>query len=145
MKTRVLFLCIHNSARSQMAEALFNKLGDDRFEAESAGIEPGPMNPLAIAVMKEMGIDISQNKSKEVFDLYKEGKMFHYVIAVCDEAINEKCPIFPGMMKRLSWPFPNPVYFIGTEEEKLQRTREVRDQINDRILKFVESLSKETV
>src|SRR3989344_1724156 len=106
-KTKVLFVCVHNSARSQMAEAFLNQLGGEKFEAESAGFEPARINPFVIKAMQEIGIDISNNKVKEVFDLYKQGKIYNYVIAVCDEANAEKCPIFPGSVPRLDWSFPN--------------------------------------
>src|SRR3990167_1894983 len=95
-KKRVLFICVHNSARSQMAEAFLNQMAGDRFEVESAGLEPGKLNPLAIEVMKEAGIDISQNKTKSVFDFYGAGKKYDYVITVCDESQSGQCPVFPG-------------------------------------------------
>ena len=107
-KKKVLFVCVHNSARSQMAEAWCNHLYGDRFEAESAGLEPGILNPLAVEAMKEVGIDISHNKTQRVFDLFKAGRMFAYVITVCDEASAERCPIFPGVTQRLHWSFPDP-------------------------------------
>lgn len=97
-KKRVLFVCVHNSARSQMAEAFLNNLGGDRFEAVSAGLEPGTLNPLVVEVMKEAGIDISQNRTKSVFDLFKKGELFSYVITVCDEASAQRCPVFPGLL-----------------------------------------------
>ena len=131
-KKKVLFVCIHNSARSQMAEAFLNQLAGDRFEAESAGIEPGALNPLAVAAMKDVDIDISRKQTRDVFDLYKQGKIFHYVISVCEEA-GERCPIFPSVSKRLSWNFPDPSSFTGTYEEKLAQTRSVRDQIKRKI------------
>ena len=105
-KIKVLFVCIHNSARSQMAEAFLNSLAPKHFEAESAGLEAGTLNPHAVLVMKEESIDISDNKTKVVFDLYKEGRLYNYVITVCDEASAEKCPIFPGVKKMLHWSFP---------------------------------------
>ncbi|HDQ26665.1 MAG TPA: arsenate reductase ArsC, partial [bacterium] len=89
-KIRVLFVCIHNSARSQMAEAYLNALGGGRFEAESAGIEPGTLNPVVVEAMKADGIDISQNKTKAVFDFYKEGRLYNYVITVCDKEAAER-------------------------------------------------------
>lgn len=128
-KKKVLFVCIHNSARSQMAEAFLNSLAGDRFEAESAGLEPGSLNPLAVEAMKEIGIDISGNRVKGVFEFIKSGKLFHYVITVCDETSGNRCPIFPGYAKRLHWNFPDPSALEGTHEEKLNKTREIRDQI----------------
>lgn len=141
VKTKVLFVCVHNSARSQMAEALLNNMAGDRFEAMSAGIDPGVLNPLAIEVMKEIGIDISGNQTKMVFELYRSGKMFQYIVGVCDNEAMEKCPIFPGVNRRVDWSFPDPSTFTGTEEEKLERTREVRDLIEAKLKSFVESES----
>src|SRR5574344_130132 len=100
-KIKVLFVCIHNSARSQMAETFLNQLGGDKFEAESAGLEPGNLNPIVVDAMKEIGIDISNNKTNSVFDFYKSGKRYHFVFTVCDEASGEKCPIFPGNLKTM--------------------------------------------
>ncbi len=133
LKDKVLFVCIHNSARSQMAEELLRKLGGDRFEVESAGIEPGKLNPVVIEVLKEKGIDISGKKTKAVFDLFKQGKLYSYVITVCDEASAERCPIFPGLTKRLHWSFPDPSKFQGTWEEKIVQTRAVREEIRQKI------------
>ncbi|MBW8864062.1 MAG: arsenate reductase ArsC [Verrucomicrobia bacterium] len=133
MKKRVLFVCIHNSARSQMAEAFLNQVCANEFEAHSAGLEPGKLNPVVVAAMQEAGIDISGNKTKGVFDYIKAGTMFAYVITVCDEASAERCPIFAGVTKRLHWSFPDPSSFVGTPEEKLARTREVRDVIQEKI------------
>jgi arsenate reductase len=116
MKHRVLFVCIHNSARSQMAEAFLNQICPDKFEAESAGLEPGNLNPVVVEVMREIGIDISRNPTKSVFDMFKTGRMFGYVITVCDEANAERCPIFPGVTKRLQWSFPDPSRAKGSQE-----------------------------
>ncbi len=132
-KDKVLFVCVHNSARSQMAEALLKKMAGDRFEVESAGFEPRELNPTTIEVMKEIGIDISQNKAKSVFDFFKTGKLFTYVISVCDEASAERCPIFPGKTTRLRWSFADPSSFEGTYEEKLEKTRRVREAIREKI------------
>jgi arsenate reductase (thioredoxin) len=96
IKGKVLFVCVHNSARSQMAEALLKKIADDRFEVESAGLESGKLNLLAVEVMKEIGIDISGNQTKSAFDLFKEGKLYTHVITVCDESRAEQCPFIPG-------------------------------------------------
>jgi len=133
MKKRVLFVCIHNSARSQMAEAFLNQICPDEFEASSAGLEPGRLNPIVVEAMQEIGIDLSRNQTKAVFDIFKSGKMFAYVITVCDEASAERCPIFPGVTTRLHWSFPDPSGFPGTPEEKLAGTREVRDLIKAKI------------
>ena len=141
-KARVLFVCVHNSARSQMAEGFLNTLSPDRFQAESAGMEPGELNPLAVESMREVGIDISNNKTKSVFDKYKQGELFHYVITVCDEASAEACPIFPGLRTHtLHWSFEDPASYTGTQHEKLQRTRIIRDQIKEKILEFITEAS----
>ncbi|NWG02494.1 MAG: arsenate reductase ArsC [Syntrophaceae bacterium] len=132
-KSKVLFICVYNSARSQMAEAWLNHLCGDFFEAESAGLEPGNLLPMAIEVMKEMGIDISHKKTRSVFDLVKAGRIFSYVITVCDEASAERCPIFPGIAKRLHWSFPDPAAVTGTGEEKLEKVRKIRDDIKSAI------------
>jgi arsenate reductase len=133
MKQKVLFICVHNSARSQMAEAFLNKLCGDYFDAHSAGLEPGKLNPLAVEAMREIGIGISQNQTQSVFDVFKSGELFPYVITVCDESSAERCPIFPGVTKRLHWSFPDPAALTGTREERLAGTRKIRDQIRARI------------
>jgi arsenate reductase len=133
MKNKVLFVCIHNSARSQMAEAFLNQICGNEFEAHSAGLEPGKLNPIVVEAMQEVGIDISGNQTKAVFDFIKSGKTFTYVITVCDEASAERCPIFPGVTTRLHWSFSDPSKFQGVSEEKLEQTREVRDAIKQRI------------
>jgi arsenate reductase len=133
MKKKVLFICVHNSARSQMAAAWLNDVCGDYFEAESAGLEPGELNPLAVQVMGEVGIDISKNKTQSVFDVFKGGQFFAYVITVCDETSAEKCPIFPGVTNRVHWSFPDPSSLFGTQQERLQGTRKIRDDIRARI------------
>jgi arsenate reductase len=137
-KKRVLFLCIHNSARSQMAAAYLKRIAGDRFEVESAGLEPGKLNPLAVAAMRADGIDISRNQTQSVFDLFKSGSRFQYVISVCDEASAERCPIFPGVTTRLNWGFADPSSFTGTEQERLAKTIAVRDEIRDRVRRWAE-------
>ena len=134
---KVLFVCVHNSARSQMAEAYLNHFGQGRFEAESAGLQPGTLNPRVVEVMQESGIDISQNKTKSVFDALKQGKLFQYVVTVCDETAAEKCPVFPGVSKRLHWSFADPSSLTGSEAEQLRRTREIRDQIEARVRRWI--------
>ncbi|HEY3931523.1 MAG TPA: arsenate reductase ArsC [Verrucomicrobiae bacterium] len=131
MKKKVLFVCIHNSARSQMAEAFLNQICGDEFEAHSAGLEPGKLNPTVVEAMQEVGIDISGNKTKSVSEFLKSNKLFSHVITVCDEASAERCPIFPGVTTRLHWSFPDPSAFQGVE--KLAKTREVRDAIKEKI------------
>jgi arsenate reductase len=132
-KTRVLFVCTHNSARSQMAETFLNALGQGRFEAESAGLEPRGINPLVVEVMKEIGFDVSKKPSSSVLEFFKQGRLYHHVIFVCDKSTEEQCPIFPGLGKRHSWPFPDPSRLEGTHEEKLAQTRKIRDDIKSRI------------
>jgi arsenate reductase (thioredoxin) len=138
-KQKVLFVCIHNSARSQMAEELLRKFAGDRFEVESAGIEPGKLNPAVIEVLKEIGIDIAGKKTQAVMDLLKQGKLYSYVITVCDETSAERCPIFPGVAKRLHWGFTDPSKFEGTWEEKLAQTRAVRTQIEQKIQEWLKA------
>ena len=136
-KQRVLFVCIHNSARSQMAEAFLAKYGGARFDASSAGLEPGKLNPRVVAVMQEDGIDISGKKTTAVSDLLRNGESYEAVITVCDGASAEKCPLFPGEGKRIAWFFSDPSSFKGTEEEILTATRLVRDEIKEKILAFI--------
>ena len=135
-RKKVLFICVHNSARSQMAEAWMNHLCGDRFEAESAGLEPGVLNPLAVAVMKEAGIDISHKATRSVFDVLKAGTLFSHVITVCDESAAESCPIFPGPAKRVHLSFTDPSRVEGAEEEKLARVRVIRDSIRKAVEDF---------
>jgi arsenate reductase len=142
IRDKVLFVCVHNSARSQMAESLLNTMAGDRFEAESAGLEPGELNPLGVEVMKEIGIDISKNKTKSAFDLLKEGKGYTHVITVCDETSAEKCPYFPGITSRLHWSFADPSVFSGTWEEKLEKTRQVREAIQEKIADWIKTGAK---
>jgi arsenate reductase (thioredoxin) len=137
--TKVLFLCVHNSARSQMAEAFLKKLGGDRFEVESAGLEPGKLNPFVIRAMGEVGIDISRNPTKSVFDLFKAGKVYQVVVTVCSKEAAEKCPIFPGLSEKLHWPFADPSTFTGGDEEIMLRVREVRDQIEVAVKELIAS------
>ena len=129
-KTRVLFLCTHNSARSQMAEGLLRDLAGDRFEVMSAGTEATRVRPLAIRAMEEIGVDISAQESKTL-DRYLE-EPFDRVITVCDDA-NESCPFFPGAKGRLHWSFEDPSKAEGSEEERLSVFRSVRDRIKDRV------------
>jgi len=116
-----------------MAEAFLKEICDDYFEAHSAGLEPGRLNPLAVEAMREIGIDIFQNQTQSVFDVFKSGELFAYVITVCDESNSQRCPIFAGVPKRLHWSFPDPAALSGTREERLASTRKIRDQIRARI------------
>ncbi len=134
---KVLFVCIHNSARSQIAEAYLNLLGKGKFNAESAGLEPGKLNPYVVAVMQESGIDISHHPTTSVFDLFKEGRKYDAVVTVCDAANSERCPIFPGKTKRIAWSFEDPASFTGSKEEIMEKTRKVRDEIKDKITAFI--------
>ena len=138
-KIKVLFVCVHNAGRSQMAEAFLKHYGGELFDAESAGLEPGNLNPLVVEAMKEEGIDISSNKSKRVFDLVKAGKLFNYVIAVCDQANAQRCPVFPGLTNRLQWSFEDPASVTGDHQEKLSKVREIRDKIKSMILEFIKT------
>lgn len=135
-KQKVLFVCVHNSARSQIAQELLNKMCGDYFEAQSAGLEPGTLNPLAVEVLKEEGIDISGRETRGVFDFVKSGERFAHVISVCDGANAQRCPTFPGITNRLIWSFADPSRFQGTWEEKLAQTRIVRNQIKNQIQEF---------
>jgi len=128
-KKTILFVCIHNSARSQMAEAFLNELCGNAFHAQSAGIEPGKLNPTVVEAMREIGVDISRNATKPVAQMLQFGQSFDYVITVCDETSAERCPVFPGGTTRLHWGFPDPSSFQGTAEERLAFTRMVRDAI----------------
>jgi arsenate reductase len=144
MKKRVLFICVHNSARSQMAEAWLNEICGEYFEAQSAGLEPGTLNPLAVEVMGEVGIDISKKKTQAVFDVFKSDQLFAYVITVCDEASAEKCPIFPGPATRLHWSFPDPSEVQGSEAAKLEQVRAIRDEIREKIDQWCEEVCLQT-
>jgi len=120
-----------------MAEAYLEKFGGNKFYAESAGIEAGALNPLAVEAMKQDGIDISANKTKSVFDFHREGRSYDYVITVCDEGNAARCPVFPGKHKKIHWNFDDPSSFTGTPDEKLTNTIRVRDQVKDAVLKFI--------
>jgi arsenate reductase len=130
-----------------MAEAFTNTLGregkyrkDVSIEAESAGFEPGKLNPVVVEVMKEIGIDISNNKTNSVFEFYKEGRLYDYVITVCDESNAEQCPIFPGVTTRKHWSFKDPSALTGTREKIKIETRKIRDQIREAVEKFIHSI-----
>lgn len=142
LKHKILFVCIHNSARSQMAEAFMKKYGGNEFEVESAGLEPGKMNPIVVKVMQEIGIDLSQKGTQGVFDLFRKGRLYNAVITVCDEASAEQCPIFPGKVKRLGWSFADPSSFKGSTEEILEQTRIVRNEIEVAVQDFIHDASK---
>ena len=133
-KQRVLILCTGNSARSQMAEGLLRHLAGDRFEVESAGVQPSAVRPEAVAAMREAGIDISAHRSKSVDEF--AGEHFDQVITVCDNA-KESCPVFPATTARIHWSFEDPAAAVGSFDERLAVFRKVRDQIAARLREFV--------
>jgi arsenate reductase (thioredoxin) len=133
-KQRVLFLCTHNSARSQMAEGFLRRLAGDRFEVASAGTEATRVHPLAAQAMAEVGVDLSQHRSKVVDHFLNQ--TWDYVITVCDAA-NEACPVFPNKSNRLHWSFPDPSQATGPEKQRLDVFRTVRDQIKDRVTGWI--------
>jgi arsenate reductase len=131
---KVLFVCVHNAARSRMAEALLRELGGPRFEVTSAGFEPREVNPLVVEALAQVGLSLpSTAPQPSVFDLFKAGRHFHYVIGVCDEEHGQKCPLFPGVTQRLYWSFPDPASFEGAHSEKLARVAQVREAIRSRL------------
>ncbi len=134
---KVLFVCIHNSARSQMAETFLNDFGKGKYSALSAGIEPESLNPFVVKVMNEIGYDLSNNETTSVFDLHSKNIKFDYIVTVCDKEAAEKCPIFPGKAIRLNWGFKDPSSYKGNDKDKLEFTREIRDQIKNKIIKFI--------
>lgn len=138
MKKRVLFLCTHNSARSQMAEGLLRAMAGDGFEVFSAGTEETRVHPLAIEAMREIGIDISGHRSKTLDEF--AGRQFDYVVTVCDRA-NESCPIFPGATERIHWSFDDPSAATGTDAERLRVFGQIRDAIQQRLRTFLTLLS----
>lgn len=137
-KKTALFICVHNSARSQMAEEYLKKFGGDDWHVESAGFEPGEINPLVIEAMKEEDIFLEGKGTQSVFELFKKGKTFSYVVTVCEESEGGECPIFPGMTHRMHLPFPDPSKLEGGHDEKLAKVREIRDHIKDMIKGFLE-------
>ncbi len=140
-KIKILFLCVHNTARSQMAEAFVNRYYGDRFIAESAGFDPGmEVNPLVVEVMREAGIDLSGKKPRNLFNLIKQGNLYAYVVTVCDESTAQQCPVFLGATRRTHWNFEDPASFTGNREERLVRTHLLRDRIKERIDEFITGL-----
>lgn len=136
----VLFVCIHNSARSVMAEALLRKYCPS-VQVESAGVKPGSLNPYAVEVLREKGLDVSSKQPQDAFELYRSGRLYSHVITVCDEA-TERCPIFPSARERLSWSFPDPSTLEGTNEEKLVWTRTICDKIEESIIAWCNTTCK---
>lgn len=125
-----------------MAEAYLKQCGGDEFEVESAGLEPGKLNPYVVRALQEDGIDISSKTTQGVFDLFKAGKTYRYVITVCSKEAADRCPIFPGRSEKLHWPFPDPSTFTGSDEEIMAKVRKVRDAIKERIQLFVQETLK---
>lgn len=139
-KKRVMFICIHNSGRSQMGEAFLRHYAGNRFEVFSAGIEQGSMNPLVVKAMAEIGIGMEGQYAKKAQDFVDRGEHFDYVITVCDESNAERCPMFPGKHKRMHWGFPDPSALKGTEEEKLAGIRPIRDEIGKMVKAWADGL-----
>ena len=140
MPARVLFVCIHNSARSQMAEALLNRNAGGLFRAESAGLEPGRLNPLAVEVLREHGIEIAGKRPRSIEEALQSGTRFDYVITVCDETSAAACPDFPGETEKLHWSFPDPSALTGSHDERLAGTRAICDEIERRIEQWCAAL-----
>lgn len=140
---RILFVCVHNSARSQIAEEYTRKIARETgkdIRAESAGLEPGTLNPFVVRSLLEEGIDIGSKKTQSVIDLFNANREFDYVITVCSRETEEKCPIFPGVTKRLNWPFDDPAGFTGTDGEILAKVRDLREEIKKRVGEFITGL-----
>jgi len=136
-KKSVLFICVHNSARSQMAEAFLKARGGEAFAVESAGLSPTSINPLVVAAMAEKGIDLSGVTTQSAFDLFRQGRLFEYVITVCDDSNEKQCPVFPGLVHREHWPFEDPAALTGTADEKMIGVRRIRDEIEAAVAAFV--------
>lgn len=143
-KRKVLFVCVHNSARSVMAEGFLNHFFGDKFEAQSAGLEPGKLNQDVVKVMAELGIDVSNKQPQSAFELFKAGRTFAYIITVCDGTNAERCPLFPGINQRIHWSFEDPSQFksIENEEERLAKIRPIRDEIRATIEEWAKNPSK---
>ncbi len=137
VKARVLFICVHNSARSQMAEAYLNALGGDRYEADSAGFAPTRINPLVVRVMQDDGIDLTNKATRSVFDCYRSGKFYGYIVTVCSRAQEAECPTFPGIKKRYHWDLENPEDYTGSEEEKLEKLRDLQKRVKKLVIEFI--------
>ena len=133
-KAKILFICQHNSGRSQMAEAFLKEFYGDHFEIASAGLEPAPeVNSVVVRVMDELGFDLSQKKPQSVIELFKKGELYDHVITVCHDS-ESKCPVFPGISKRWHWPFPDPATVQGSDAERIKAVRKIRDAIKDWLL-----------
>jgi arsenate reductase len=139
MTTKVLFLCTGNSARSQMAEAFLRKYGRGQFEPFSAGLEPKELNPLTVRVMEEIGFDMSRHRSKGISE-YLGKEHFEYLVTVCHDA-EQNCPrVWPGVNQRLHWSFEDPAAFEGGEEEKLEKFRQIRNQIQNKVRSWLKEI-----
>ena len=141
------FVCVHNSARSQMAEAFANRLGKGRIQAYSVGVERGRMNPNVVEVMREIGYDLANNSTKSLFDrefeTFAAAHPFDYVVTVCDESAAERCPVYPSKGKQLHWNFPDPSAFTGGSQEAiLALVRDVRDAIREKVTAWVSTLPR---
>ncbi|MGQ9485999.1 MAG: arsenate reductase ArsC [Desulfosoma sp.] len=137
---KVLFICVHNSGRSVMAQAFANNLGHGKVEAESAGLEPRPVLATVVQVMAEEGMDVSHHRPQSVFDLFRQGHRYDVIITVCDDADEKACPIFPGIAIRDHWPFPDPSKAEGSPDEKMAYVRSIRDAIRRKILSWLSTL-----
>lgn len=136
-KRRIMFVCIHNSARSQMCEAFVRHYAPERFDVHSSGIEAGKLNPLVVKAMKEIGISMEGHYAKPAKEYIDRNEAFDYVVTVCDESSAERCPMFPGKHQRLHWGFPDPSAIQGTDEEKLVGIRPIRDAIHTRVKEWL--------
>lgn len=141
-KTRVLFVCVHNSARSQLAEAYLKLYGGGEFEVESAGLSAGTLNPWIVDHLKGEGIDISEKVPVDVKSLYRQGKTYDWVITVCSREAEKNCPVFPGPVRRLNWPFPDPAGFQGSPEEMRAQVAVLAQDIKTQVLQFLQEKSK---
>ena len=124
-----------------MAEAFLNKYAKGKVYVESAGLEPKPVNSLVVEVMQEIGYDLSGVGSDSVFEFFKEGRLYDYVITVCDETAAGQCPVFPGITQRFHWPFPDPEQLTGTHDEKLEALRKIRDQVKSKVSEWVKTIA----
>ena len=140
---RVLFICVHNSARSQMAEAYLRRFCGDAATITSAGLDPTHINPLVVRVMAEDGFDLAQAGTRKVFDLFRDGLLFDYVITVCEESLEGRCPVFPGVTHRLHLPFPDPADVAGTPQQKRDAVRAIRDSIRERMRALADQIRTE--
>lgn len=136
-RPRVLFVCVHNSARSQLAEEYLRVLAGDRFRAESAGIEAGVLNPWVVQVLAEEGIDIRGKAPRRVGDVYRLGRTYQWVITVCSPEAERDCPVFPGPVERRNWPFPDPAEFSGSPDEILAKVRHLAAQVRQQVREFI--------